>query len=188
MDIPEEEKLREAQLTRGNTWKWSYITKTPETKANRRKVLELYTKPQRRPLYSLQVLCLIAISRNNHPKEEIYTLQFNFRDPECEDFYWQINISDPYPRPIDLNLQPYTEVQLARYIKPRYLDWVKAGGFFLYQQRKGWLAVETLGEPFYIDLWKVIEDKQNRLLESDTSIVQDVCQQETNQESGSSPT
>jgi hypothetical protein len=85
----------------------------------------------------LQILCFIAISKNNHPREESYTLQYNFKDPESEDFYWQINISDPYSRPIDLNLQPYTEVQLARYIKPRYLDWVKAGGFFLYQQRKG---------------------------------------------------
>jgi len=35
VDIPEEEKLKEAQITRGN--KWSYITKTPEIKANRGK-------------------------------------------------------------------------------------------------------------------------------------------------------
>lgn len=185
MDIPEEEKLKEAQITRGN--KWSYITKTPEIKANRGKVLELYTEPRRRPLYSLQVLCLIAISKNNHPEEEIYTLKYYFKDPESEDFYWQINISDPYPRPIDLNLQPYTEVQLARYIKPRYLDWVKAGGLFLYQQRRGWLASDTLGQPFYIDLWKVIEERQSKLLQSaeDPTVEKNVCQQKANQEPGS---
>jgi hypothetical protein len=43
VDIPKEEKLKEAQLTRGN--KWSYITNTPEIKANRRRILELYTEP-----------------------------------------------------------------------------------------------------------------------------------------------
>ncbi len=84
-----------------------------------------------------------------------------------------------------MNLQPYTEIQLARYIEPRYLDWVKAGGFFLYQQRKGWLAAVGIGEPFYIDIWKVIEDKESRLLQTDTSINQDVNQQETNQKPGS---
>ncbi len=155
------------------------------SKLNRRKGLELYTKQTGRPLYSLQVLCIIAISRNNQPKEEIYTLQYNLRDPEIEGFFWQINISDPYPRPIDLNLQPYTEIQLARYIEQRYLDWVKAGGFFLYQQRKGWLASVGIGEPFYIDIWKVIEDKESILLQTDTSINQDVNQQETNQKPGS---
>jgi len=41
VDIPEEEKLKEAQVTKGN--KWSYITNTPEIKENRRKILELYT-------------------------------------------------------------------------------------------------------------------------------------------------
>jgi hypothetical protein len=184
VDIPEEEKLKKPQITRGI--KWSYIANTPEIKANRWKILDLYTEPRRRPLYSLQVLCLIEISKNNHPEEEIYTLQYNFKDPKSEDIYWQINISDPYLRPIALNLQPYTQVQLARYIKPRYLDWVKAGGFYLYQQIKGWLASDTYGQPFYIDLWKVIEEKESKLLQSeDTSLEKNVCQQKANQEPGS---
>jgi hypothetical protein len=130
--------------------------------------------PPRRPLYSLQILCLIAISMNNHPKEEIYTLGYTFKDPERI-----INISDPYPRHIGLNLQPYTELQLARYIKLRYLDWVKAGSYRLYPERNGGLA-----DPFNIDLWKVIEEKESRLLESDTETLQNACQQETNQEPG----
>jgi hypothetical protein len=133
---------------------------------NQSKVLDTYTKPSRRPLYSLQVLCLIAILSNNHPKEEIYILDYTFKDPEKI-----INISDPFPRPIGFNLQPYTELWLARYIKPRYLDWVKARGYRLYQERKRWLA-----SPFYIDLWKVIAEKENRLLESDTRTLEYVCQ------------
>ncbi len=161
-------------MIRGKVLEWSYWPKDKEGKVNRRKVLELYTKPSRRPLYSLQVLCLIAISRNKHPKGEIYILDYTFKDPER-----MINISDPYPRPIGLNLQPYTELLLARYIKQRNLDWVKSGGYHLYQERKGWLA-----DPFYIDLWKVIELKESRLLESDTETLQNVCQQETNQEPG----
>jgi hypothetical protein len=165
VDIPEEEKLKENRQNSG-------------------KVLEEYTRPSRRPLYSLQVLCLITISRNNHPKEQIYTLFYNFRQPESEEYYWKINISDPYPRPIGLNLQLYTELQLVRYIKPRFLDWVKAGGYKLYQQRKGWVTAQGIGEPFYIDLWKVIEEKESKLLESDTPTIQNVCQQETNQEPG----
>jgi hypothetical protein len=81
-----------------------------------------------------------------------------------------------------LNLQPYTELQLVRYIKPRFLDWVKAGGYQQYIQRKGWVSAQGIGEPFYIDLWKVIEEKESRLLEIDTSTVQNVCQQETDKE------
>ena len=88
--------------------------------------------PPRRPLYSLQILCLIAISMNNHPKEEIYTLGYTFKDPERI-----INISDPYPRPIGLNLQPYTELQLARYIKLRYLDWEKQEATVYIQKETG---------------------------------------------------
>jgi hypothetical protein len=179
-DIPEEEKLKENLVSRGKALKWRYIPK--EYAVNRRKVVELYTKPPRRPLYSLQVLCLIAISRNNHPKEQIYTLFYDFKQPESEEYYWKINISDPHPRPINLNLKPYTELQLVRYIKPRFLDWVKAGGYQQYIQRKGWVSAQGIGEPFYIDLWKVIEEKESRLLEIETSTVQNVCQQETDKE------
>lgn len=182
VDIREEERLEENLLSEGKTQKWSYISK--ESAAKRRKVLELYTKPPRRQLYSLQVLCLIAISRNNHPEEEIYTIFYNFKHPGSEEYYWKVNISDPYPRPINLNLQPYTDLQIARYIKPRFIDWVKAGGYNLYIQRKGWVTAKGAGEPFYIDLWKVIEEKESRLLESDTTLTQDVYQQKTNQEPG----
>jgi hypothetical protein len=81
VEIPEEQKLKENRQNRG-------------------KVLEIYIRPSRRPLYSLQVQCLVAISRYNHPKEQIYTLFYNFKQPESEEYYWNINISDPYPRPI----------------------------------------------------------------------------------------
>ncbi len=137
------------------------------------RVMNWYTKPTRRPIYSLQIFCLIAISRNNHPEEQIYTL--NYYQGSGED----ITDQDPYPRPIGYNLQPFTELQLERYIKPRYQDWVKAGGYRLYLERKGWLE-----DPFYIDLWKVIEEKENRLLVTDTRVIKNVCQQETNQEPG----
>jgi hypothetical protein len=50
VDIPEEQKLKENRQNRG-------------------KVLEIYIRPSRRPLYSLQVQCLVDILRNNHPKE-----------------------------------------------------------------------------------------------------------------------
>jgi hypothetical protein len=77
-------------VKRGKVLEWSYRPKDIEGKVNQRKVLDLYTKPSRRPLYSLQVLCLITISRNNHTKGEIYTLDYTFKDPERI-----INISDP---------------------------------------------------------------------------------------------
>jgi len=170
--IPEEQRIKERQVD--TQVGWSYRPKDKGRRLNRRKVLELYTKPTRRPVYSLQILCLIAISRSNHPEEQIYTLNLNIKDPERI-----IQIQDPYPRPIGFNLKPYTELQLERYIKPRYQDWVKAGGYRLYLERKGWLE-----DLFYIDLWKVIEVKENRLLVTDTSVIQYVCQQETNQEPG----
>ncbi len=120
VDIPEGKKLKEKQVNTGKVLRWG--PKVIEGKVSRRKVLNLYTKSSRRPLYSLQVLCMIAISRKNHPKEEIYTLDYTFKDPDLI-----MQILDPYPRPIGFNLQPYTGLQLERYIKPRYLDWVRAG-------------------------------------------------------------
>ena len=174
MDIPEEQRLKERQVDTQEVSGWSYRPIDKERRVNRRKLLELYSTATRRPLCSLQILCLIAISRNNHPEEQIYTLNFAIKDPERI-----IQIQDPYPRPIGFNLQPVTELQLERYIKPRYQDWVKAGGYRLNLERKGWLE-----DPFYIDLWKVIEEKENRILVTDTSVIKNVCQQETNQEPG----
>ena len=174
VDIPEEQRLKERQVDTQEVLGWSYRPIDKERRVNRRKVLNLYSTATRRPVYSLQILCLIAISRNNHPEEQIYTLNLTIKDPERI-----IQIQDPYPRPIGFNLQPFTELQLERYIKPRYQDWVKAGGYRLYLERKGWLE-----DPFYIDLWKVIEEKENRLLVTDTSVIKNVCQQETNQEPG----
>ena len=174
MDIPEEQRLKEREVDTQEVLGWSYRPIDKERRVNRRKVLELYSTATRRPLYTLQILCLIAISRNNHPEEQIYTLNFAIKDQERI-----IQIQDTYPRPIGYNLQPFTELQLERYIKPRYQDWVKAGGYRLYLERKGWLE-----NPFYIDLWKVIEEKENRLLVTDTSVIKNVCQQETNQEPG----
>jgi hypothetical protein len=72
VDIPEEQRLKERQVD--TQVGWSYRLKDKVRGLNRRKVLELYTKPTRRPVYSLQILCLIEISRNNHPEEQIYTL------------------------------------------------------------------------------------------------------------------
>ncbi len=127
MDIPEEQSLKERQVDTQEVLAWSYRPKDKVRRLTRRKVLELYTKPSRRPIYSLQILCLIAISRNNHPEEQIYTLNFTIKDPERI-----IQIQDPYPRPIGYNLQPLTELQLERYIKARYQDFLKAGGYRLY--------------------------------------------------------
>jgi hypothetical protein len=121
---------------------WSYRPIDKERRVNRSEVLKLYTKPTRRPVYSLQILYLIAISRNNHSEEQIYNLDYTFQDLERI-----IQIQVPYPRPIGFNLQPYTKLQLERYIKPRYQEWVKAGGYRLNLERKGWLE-----DPFYIDL------------------------------------
>jgi hypothetical protein len=134
VDIPEEQSLKERQVDIQEVLGWSYRPIDKERRVNRRKVLELYSTATRRPLYSLQILCLIAISRNNHPEEQIYTLNVTIKDPERI-----IQIQDPYPRPIGFNLQPFTKLQLERYIKPRYQDWVKAGGYRLYLERKGWL-------------------------------------------------
>jgi hypothetical protein len=61
VDIPEEEKLKERQDNTEEVLGWSYRPKDIEGKLNRRKVLEFYTKPSRRPIYSLQILCLIVI-------------------------------------------------------------------------------------------------------------------------------
>jgi hypothetical protein len=172
--LKREHKFKERQENTEEVLGWSYRPIDKERRVNRRKVLELYSTATRRSVYSLQILCLIALSRNNHPEEQIYTLNFTVKDPERI-----IQIQDPYPRPIGFHLQPFTELQLERYIKPRYQDWVKAGGYRLYLERKGWLE-----SPFYIDLWKAIEGKENRLLVTDTSVLQSVCQQETNQEPG----
>jgi hypothetical protein len=67
--IPEEQRLKERQDNTEVVLGWSYRPKDKERRVNRREVLELYTKPTRRPIYSLQILCLIVISRNNHPEE-----------------------------------------------------------------------------------------------------------------------
>jgi hypothetical protein len=132
VDVSEAEKLRKKQVISGKLLGWNYRPNDIESKVNQRKVLDSCTKPSKRPLVSLQVLRLKAISRNNHPKEEIYTLDYTFRDPEIK-----INTSDPYPRPIGFDPQPYTELQLERFIKSRYIDWVKAGGYRLYQEKRG---------------------------------------------------
>ena len=45
MDIPEEQRLKERQVDTQEVLGWSYRPKDKERKVNRRKVLELYTKP-----------------------------------------------------------------------------------------------------------------------------------------------
>jgi hypothetical protein len=56
-------------------------------------------------------------------------------------------------------------VELARYIKPRLQNWIKAGGFHLYIKEKGLKGSEEQAEPFYIDLWEIIDKKEVRILD-----------------------
>jgi hypothetical protein len=90
VDIPQEQRLKERQVDTQEVLGWSCRPIDKERMVNRRKVLELYFTATRRPVYNLQILCLIAISRNNHPEEQIYTLNFTTKDPE-----WIIQIQDP---------------------------------------------------------------------------------------------
>jgi hypothetical protein len=53
VDIPEEQRLKERQVNIEQALGWSCRPKDKERRVNQRKVLELYTKPTRRPIYSL---------------------------------------------------------------------------------------------------------------------------------------
>jgi hypothetical protein len=102
-------------------------------------------------------------------------------------------------RPIGFNLRPYSWLEIARYIKPRLQNWIKAGGYHSYQSQreKNWTGTEAAAYPFYIDLWEVIDKEKVRILdwrfvkkEEETPLdwyfkpIKDVCQQETNKKSG----
>jgi hypothetical protein len=172
--------------------------KAGEDLASIRKARNLYIKPSRRPLFSLQVECLIVISRALHLYKGGTSLTYNFQDAEERDTYWTFTISSSVPRPIGFNLRQYSWLELARYISPRLQNWIKAGGYHLYQNQKekGWTGTEAVAYPFYIDLWEVIDREEIRIL--DWRFIQkevnqqdyyfkpikDVSQQETNKKSG----
>ncbi len=94
------------------------------------------------------------------------------------------------------NLRQYTCLELARYIKPRLQNWIKSGGFHLYNKHKGWRGSEEEAVPFYIDFWEEIEKKEIRILDwrfvkkEETPLdryfetIKDVCKQETNKKLG----
>ena len=167
-----------------------------ENIASIRKARNQHIKPSRRPLYSLQVECLIVISRALHLHKGGTSLTYNFKDSEDEDTYWTLTIPSTVPRPIGFNLRQYTCLELARYIKPRLQNWIKAGGFHLYNKHKGWRGSEEEEAPFYIDFWEEIEKKEIRILgwrfvkKEETPLdwyletIKDVCKQKTNKKSG----
>lgn len=155
----------------------------------------LYCKPSRRPLYSLQVECLIVISRALHSYKGGTSLTYNFEDTEDKGSYWTFFLPSTVPRPIGFNLRPYTWLELARYIKPRLQNWIKAGGFHLYNKEDKWRGAEARADPFYIDLWDVIDKKEIRILDWSfdnkevtpldwySETLKDVSQQKTNKKS-----
>jgi hypothetical protein len=156
--------------------------------ASKRGVRNQYTKPSKRPLYSLQVDCLIVISRALHLYKGGTSLTSHL-----------FTLSSTAHRPIGFNLRPYSWLEIVRYIKPRLQNWIKAGGYhsYLSQREKGWTGTEEVAYPFYIDLWEVIDKEEVRILdwrfvkkEEETPLdwyfkpIKDVCQQETNKKSG----
>jgi hypothetical protein len=72
----------------------------------------LHITPEVRQLYKLQVECLIVISRELHRHKGPTALTYYIQDPKEE------NLSHT-PRPVGFDLTQYTQLQLARYIKPR---------------------------------------------------------------------
>jgi hypothetical protein len=172
--------------------------KAGEDLANIRKARNLYIKPSRRPLYSLQVECLIVISRALHLYKGGTSPTYNLQDAEERDTYWTFSISSSVPRPIGFNLRQYSWLEMARYISPRLQNWIKAGGYHLYQNQKEkvWTGTEAVAYPFYIDLWKVIDREEIRILDwrfvhkevnqPDYYFkpIKDVSQQEANKKSG----
>ncbi len=164
-----------------------------------RRARNLYSRPSRRPLYSLQVECLIIISRALHLYKGGTSLTYNFKDTKDKDTHWSFTLPSTTPRPIGFNLRPYSWLEIARYIKPRLQNWIKAGGYHLYQKQRdrGWTGTEVVAYPFYIDYWEVIDKEEVRILdwrfvkkEKETPLdwysatFKDVSQQETNKKSG----
>ncbi len=178
MEIPEEERAG-------------------ENIASIRRARNLYIKPSRRPLYSLQVECLIIISRALHLYKGGTSLTYNFEDTEDNGAHWSFTLPSSAPRPIGFNLRPHSWLEIVRYIKPRLQNWIKAGGYHLYHKEKGWIGTEEVAYPFYIDLWEIIDKEEVRILdwrfvkkEEETPLdwysatFKDVSQQETDQKSG----
>jgi hypothetical protein len=164
--------------------------------ASKRRVRNKYIKPSKRPLYSLQVECLIVISRALHLYKGGTSLTYHFKEKGS---YWSFTLPSTAHRPIGFNLRPYSWLEIARYIKPRPQNWIKAGGYHSYQSQreKGWTGTEEVAYPFYIDLWEVINKEEVRIRdwrfvkkEKETPLdwcfkpIKDVCQQETNKKSG----
>ena len=113
-------------------------------------------------MYSLQVECLIVISRALHLYKERNSLTYNFQDTEDKWSYWSFTIPSSVPKPVGFNLKQYTSLELARYIKPRLQVWIKAGGFHPNNKED---RTEVRAEPFYIDLWEIIDKEEVRILD-----------------------
>ncbi len=164
--------------------------------ASIRRARNRYIKPSRRPLYSLQVEGLIVISRALHLYKGGTSITYNIQDTEDKSAHWTFTIPSSVPRPIGFNLRRYTWLELARYIKPRLHNWIKTGGYHLYNKEEGWRGTEAKADPFYIDLWEIIERQEIRTLDWRfvkkkvitldwySATFKDVSQQETNKKSG----
>ncbi len=173
--------------------------KAGEDIASKRRARNLYIKPSKRPLYRLQVECLIVISRALHLYKGGTSLIYHFEDTEDKGSYWSFTLLSTAHRSIGFNLKPYSWLEIVRYIKPRLQTWIKAGGYHLYQcqKEKGWTGTEAVAYPLYIDLWEVISKEEVRILdwrfvkkEEETPLdwysatFKDVSQQETDKKSG----
>lgn len=149
----------------------NFIPSPPETRAfkdleipegERGRAKEFYIRPNRKPLYSLQVECLIVISRALHLYKERNSLTYNFQDTEDKSSYWSFTIPSSVPKPVGFDLKQYTSLELARYIKPRLQNWIKASGLHTNIKED---TTEVKAEPFYIDLWEIIDKEEIRILD-----------------------
>jgi hypothetical protein len=114
----------------------------------RAEVLDKYIKPTVLPVPTLTILNLQALQRGRTTGKisDIpfwhYTNDLNIH-----------TINDDRPIPCSLQAyisgieqdRLYLKTNVLKYIKPRYLDWVEAGGYTRY--------TDGTGPPFWIDLW-----------------------------------
>jgi hypothetical protein len=87
--------------------------KAGEDIASKRRVRNKYIKPSKRPLYSLQVECLIIISRALHLYKGGTSLTYHFEDSEDKGSYWSFTLPSTAHRPIGFNLRPYSWLEIA---------------------------------------------------------------------------
>lgn len=92
-DVPEEEFVKEED----NIEKKS-------------KARQLYTKPTIRPLYSIQVECLIVISKVAHLSKQPISLIYTFNDQIRKRTYYKYILSKSIPLPLGFKLRWYTNL------------------------------------------------------------------------------